>query len=141
MGAFMQKRGPDSGGRGPSRAPLPEPRLVELLEEGARLFNAGRFFDSHEAWEHAWHGAPPQERDFFQGLIHAAAACLHHQRANEHGYGRQVERLERRLGRYTPSHRGVATADLVQAVLALPPPGDPATYPSISRTDGPQVQG
>lgn len=117
--------------RGPSRGPLAEARLQALFEEGARLFNARRFFDSHEAWEHAWHGAPPHERDFYQGLIHAAAACLHHQRGNEHGYSRQVERLKRRLGRYEPPYREMDPQRLVEQVSSLPPVGHTVQYPRV----------
>lgn len=110
---------------------LPEDRLESLLLEGARLFDAGRFFESHEAWEFAWHGAPEPERDFFQGLIHAAAACLHHQRGNGYGYTRQLERLQRRLGQYVPRHRQVETQALIDAVQGLPEPGQKAEYPRL----------
>lgn len=117
------------GGRGTSSR-LHEAELEELLLKGARLFDGGRFFDSHEAWEHAWHGAPEAERDFFQGLIHAAAACLHHERGNRYGYDRQLERLKRRLGKYTPVHRGVRTRELIVAVQGLLWAGN-AVYPRI----------
>jgi uncharacterized protein len=110
---------------------LEEPELERLLLEGARLFDEGAFFESHEAWEYAWHGATQTERDFFQGLIHAAAACLHHQRGNAHGFDRQKERLVRRLGRYGPSHRGVDTKGLVQRICGLPAPGKTAIYPRL----------
>ncbi len=117
---------------GGGRVLLGEERLQALLVEGARLFNVGRFFDSHEAWEQAWHGAPDEERDFFQGLIHAAAACLHHGRGNEYGYSRQLERLRRRLGGYAPPHRGVDTSGLIAAVEGLPDAGERAGYPRLT---------
>jgi predicted metal-dependent hydrolase len=42
---------------------------------GARLFDAGEFFEAHEAWEGRWRVAPDKaERDFLQGLIQVAAA-------------------------------------------------------------------
>jgi predicted metal-dependent hydrolase len=42
---------------------------------GARLFDAGEFFEAHEVWEAHWRGATDNvERDFFQGLIQVAAA-------------------------------------------------------------------
>src|SRR5580704_17160286 len=42
---------------------------------GARLFDAGQFFEAHEAWEERWRVATDEaERRFFQGLIQIAAA-------------------------------------------------------------------
>jgi uncharacterized protein len=53
------------------------------LAEGAALFDAGRFWDAHEAWERAWIRLPKgsDERRFYQGLILLAAAFLHRDRA------------------------------------------------------------
>jgi predicted metal-dependent hydrolase len=49
------------------------------------LFNAGKFWESHEAWEKIWQRHPEPWRYFVQGLIQAAAA--HHQlrRGIRHG--------------------------------------------------------
>jgi predicted metal-dependent hydrolase len=42
---------------------------------GAGLFDAGSFFEAHEAWEERWKVATdPAERRFLQGLIQIAAA-------------------------------------------------------------------
>jgi hypothetical protein len=46
---------------------------------GADLYNAGYFWEAHEAWEGLWRIAPasdPSQRRFLQGLIQCAAACL-----------------------------------------------------------------
>jgi predicted metal-dependent hydrolase len=46
----------------------------DAFARGARLFNAGEFFDAHEAWEDRWRAAPEaSERRFLQGLIQVAA--------------------------------------------------------------------
>ena len=83
------------------------------------LFNAGRFWDAHEAMERIWRSVPDEdEAKVLQGLIQAAAALVHRQRGNSHGVrvvgeaaleklaGPQhpavefdVERLYRELGR------------------------------------------
>jgi predicted metal-dependent hydrolase len=57
---------------------MPDPEL----KEGARLFDAGRFWEAHEAWEQAWKRLPKgsDERRFYQGLILLAAAFLHRER-------------------------------------------------------------
>jgi predicted metal-dependent hydrolase len=42
---------------------------------GARLFDAGAFFEAHEAWEDRWRITTDEtERRFLQGLIQVAAA-------------------------------------------------------------------
>ncbi|HEX4355218.1 MAG TPA: DUF309 domain-containing protein, partial [Polyangiales bacterium] len=47
----------------------------DALRRGARLFNDGRFFEAHEAWEDRWRAATDEiERRFLQGLIQVAAA-------------------------------------------------------------------
>ena len=50
---------------------------------GIRLFNAGEFWDSHEAIERVWKPLPKDlpERRLLQALILLAAAFLHRERA------------------------------------------------------------
>lgn len=48
------------------------------IARGRMRFNRGDFWGSHEAWEAAWHVAPPAERPILQGLIQAAAAFHKH---------------------------------------------------------------
>jgi hypothetical protein len=57
---------------------------------GARaLFNAGAYWEAHEALETVWRsiiGAGDAEAaEVWQGLIQAAAALLHQRRGNRHG--------------------------------------------------------
>jgi hypothetical protein len=51
--------------------------------EGVRLFDEGRYWDAHEAWEEIWREQPKgsDARRFYQGLILLAAAFLHRERA------------------------------------------------------------
>ena len=44
------------------------------LQAGARLFNAGQWWEAHEAWEERWRIATGDERAFIQALILLAAA-------------------------------------------------------------------
>lgn len=50
---------------------------------GIRLFNEGRFWDSHEAFERVWRPLPRElpERRLLQAIILLAAAFLHRDRA------------------------------------------------------------
>jgi hypothetical protein len=109
-----------------SRSPSDE------LARGLDLIRAGEFFAAHEVLEDVWRAAAPEERDFFQGLVHVAVAWYQAGRGNRVGCERQLEKAARRLGPYAPEHRGVnvasildeveAAADLVRhEVLTLPP--------------------
>lgn len=44
------------------------------IERGRALFNAGRYFEAHEAWEEVWLEERTEARTFLQGLIQIAAA-------------------------------------------------------------------
>jgi uncharacterized protein len=59
--------------------------VEELFQQGINLFNEGRFFECHEAWEQAWLRSIGEEKLFYQGMIQAAVAILHAQRGNREG--------------------------------------------------------
>lgn len=53
----------------------PMPTIAELVSDGARLFDEGRFFEAHEAWEAHWLVEEDEPRRLLlQGLIQIAAA-------------------------------------------------------------------
>lgn len=52
------------------------PGTDEALERGRALWNAGRFYEAHEAWEEAWLREEGEVRALLQGLIQAAAAYV-----------------------------------------------------------------
>ena len=81
---------------------------------GLDLIRSGEFFAAHEELEFAWRAASPEERDFYQGLVHVAVAWYQAGRGNRRGCERQLEKASRRLAAYAPAHRGVD----VSAVLA-----------------------
>ena len=68
------------------------------LEAGLELIRAGAYFEAHEELEDEWREAPPEERDFLQGLVHVAVAWLHAGRGNRPGCERQLVKARRRLG-------------------------------------------
>lgn len=55
------------------------------MAEGVALFNAGEYWESHEAWEKIWQRHQEPWRYFVQGLIQAAAAHHQLQRGIWHG--------------------------------------------------------
>jgi predicted metal-dependent hydrolase len=79
---------------------------------------AGRYFEAHEELEEAWRAAPPEERDFLQGLVHVAVAWYQAGRGKPIATASQLEKAARRLGPYAPEHRGVDVADVLAQVEA-----------------------
>ena len=86
------------------------------LHEGLLRIRSGDYFEAHEELEDEWREAPAAERDFLQGLVHVAVAWLHAERGNRPGCERQLEKAARRLAPYTPAHRGVDVAVVLEDV-------------------------
>lgn len=90
---------------------------------------AGAYFEAHEALEDAWRAADPDEKDFFQGLVHVTVAWYQAGRGNRVGFERQLAKGERRLTPFAPAHRDVDLASVLAQVssaaargsLELPP--------------------
>jgi sugar phosphate isomerase/epimerase/predicted metal-dependent hydrolase len=55
------------------------------LLEGIRLFNAGEYYDCHEAIEHEWHAETRPIRRLYQGILQIGVGFLHAQRGNHTG--------------------------------------------------------
>jgi uncharacterized protein len=85
-------------------------------KHGLELARAGEFFEAHEAFETAWRAAAPDERDFFQGLVHAVVFAYQAGRGRPVGAERQREKALRRLAPYAPAHRGLDLARLIAAL-------------------------
>src|SRR3954470_14847288 len=96
------------------------PRTIEPMPDAYKLglehLRAGRYFEAHEELELAWRAAAPEERDFYQGLVHVVVAWYQAGRGNRVGCERQLEKAERRLHPYMPEHRGVPVATLMQDI-------------------------
>ena len=84
----------------------------EQVPKGIALFNARKFFESHEVWEELWLVEPEPEKTFLQGLIQLAAACHHHGRGNRRGAQSLLAAGLAKLGRFPDDHRGIAVAKL-----------------------------
>ena len=84
----------------------------ELLQLGIDLFNAGRYFEAHEAWEEVWLEAPRALRAFYQGLIQVAAGFVHLTRNEYAGTERLLEEGVAKLEKYASDFLGVAVKRL-----------------------------
>ena len=83
---------------------------------GIKLYNAGSFWEAHEALEVVWRAAVPPARDCWQGLILAAAAMLHRERGNRHGLLTQGALAIRKLDGPVPPGFPVETVRFVQGL-------------------------
>ena len=90
-------------------------------KRGLQLARAGDWFAAHEAFELAWRAARREERDFFQGLVHAVVFAYQTGRGRHVGAGRQREKAIRRLTPYAPAHRGLDVELLLAALVRAEP--------------------
>jgi uncharacterized protein len=95
---------------------VPQKPSPAKLEAGLDLIRRGEFFAAHEELEDAWRAAAPEERDFYQGLVHVAVAWYQAGRGNRVGCERQLEKAGRRLAPYAPEHRGVNVGLILEQV-------------------------
>jgi uncharacterized protein len=110
---------------------------VSGYDEGLALIRSGRYFEAHEELETAWRTAPPEERDFLQGLVHVAVAWYQAGRGNRNGCSRQLEKAARRLAPYGATHRGLD----VRAVLASVTKAQETVETGSLELEPPRVQG
>jgi predicted metal-dependent hydrolase len=95
------------------------PDEATLFHRGLSLFNAGDYFEAHEAWEDAWHQVTGPRRDFYQGLIQCAVALEHVRRGNPRGALTVLERARPRLDPFDSPYMGIEWQALLQAIETL----------------------
>lgn len=91
-------------------------RSRDFFQEGIDLFNAGRFFECHEAWEEVWNHSHGEEKLAIQGLIQAAVAILHLERGNREGAQSLYTKAKAKLDPLPWQFRGVAINELREAL-------------------------
>jgi predicted metal-dependent hydrolase len=117
---------------------MPRKSLSAFFEEGIDLFNEGKFFECHEAWEEVWKRSDGDAKLFYQGIIQAAVAILHAQRGNLSGAASLYGKASAKLDHFPSEHMGIALGELRDALkdffaLALNGAAIPAP-PKIRRT-------
>jgi predicted metal-dependent hydrolase len=90
-------------------------------KRGLELARRGDWFAAHEAFELAWRASAPEERDFFQGLVHAVVFAYQTGRGRPVGAERQRVKALRRLGPYAPVHRALDVNRLLGALVRAEP--------------------
>jgi uncharacterized protein len=102
--------------------------MADAYKLGLEYIRAGRYFEAHEELELAWRAAAPEERDFYQGLVHVAVAWYQAGRGRTIGAERQLAKALRRLEPYEPFHRGVDVAAVRRQVAAARASGE---FPAV----------
>jgi hypothetical protein len=101
-----------------------------LFLRGVDLFNAGAFFEAHEAWEDVWRCSRDVKREFYQGLVQCAVALEHFRRGNARGAMRLHDRYQRHFSQVPDRFMGLDMARLLAGMEhALKPALDRQTPP------------
>lgn len=97
--------------------------LAPKLREGADLFNSGKYWHAHEAWEEAWHALKREGRatdaDAVQGLILVTAAFENRERNKKEGFTRQLANGLRRVRAGRARLEGLGFAGMAEFAEAL----------------------
>ncbi len=89
------------------------------VEHGITLFNSGKFWHAHEAWELVWQRQAEDERLFFQGIIQLAAAYHHLAKKNHRaGYVNNLKKAKAILRVFAPEYLGISVSPLLEAIGA-----------------------
>lgn len=89
------------------------------LREGIRLFNEGRYFESHESLEDSYRRAEDKDKPFLEGLIQLAVACrIFCDFGEVKGPVRMVRQAIIRLENYRPLYLNVKVQEMIEALEA-----------------------
>jgi predicted metal-dependent hydrolase len=91
----------------PCNAPL-HPQAAE----GLRLFNAGEYFEAHEALEDAWNEEKSEIRNLYRGILQIAVVYLHITRGNYHGAVKVYARCQKWMKGWADVCRGIYVEEL-----------------------------
>lgn len=84
---------------------------------GIKHFDAGRFFQAHEAWETVWKQSKrTADEEFFKGLSQLGAGYTHYRRGNPHGAHTLMRRALSRVTQYGSPHHGIDLTRLAAEV-------------------------
>ncbi len=127
-GRARNSRPRDGLGRPLERGAAGEPTIpdelaltpVAALTLAQQLIDAGRPFHAHEVLEASWRGAPPGERDLWQGMAQVAVGLTHALRGNGRGAQTLLRRGALRISGYAgASPYGIDAAGLSRAADEL----------------------
>ena len=112
-----QKKKPEEINRSPLKEMEISDEDFEEFEHGIELFNSGKFWHAHEAWEEVWRRHHEDERLFLQGIIQLAAAYhLLVTAGSFKGMLGNFEKARLKLVVFEPMYLGVNVTPLLHAI-------------------------
>ena len=106
----------------------------ESLDRGIDLFNEQRFFEAHEEWEQEWRlMGRGGERDFFQGLIMAAASLYHYLQHECVGARSLLKKSMEYLKAGIDGHRDIGVTAVIKELERLQQSFDACTFVASGR--------
>jgi predicted metal-dependent hydrolase len=93
--------------------------MRDLMGQGINFFNAGRYFEAHEAWEDLWRETTGDSRLFYQGLVQAAVGLHHLRHRNLNGARAQLTKSVAKLAEYPPRFCGIDNANFLNDLRKL----------------------
>ena len=81
--------------------------LHPQAREGLRLFNAGEYFEAHEALENAWNTEKGDAKNLYQGILQIAVTYVHITRGNYSGALKVYKRSQKWLNGLPDICKGV----------------------------------
>jgi uncharacterized protein len=92
--------------------------VADLLQDGINFFNAGRYFDAHEAWEDLWRESGGPLRLFYQALVQAAVGMHHLGQGNLNGARAQLTKSLDKLQQYPKTFCAIDNSKLISDLQA-----------------------
>ena len=92
------------------------PADEEDLERGIALFNGGKYWEAHEAWEEIWKRRPEDGRFFLQALIQLAAAYHQLEKKVYRGVLIHLKQTQERLRLFPSDYLRVDVSELLKTV-------------------------
>lgn len=87
--------------------------------EGLRLFNAGEYFEAHEALEDAWNDEQGGIRNLYRGILQIAVVYLHITRGNYNGAVKVYARSQKWMKNWAEVCRGIHVEQLRRDVAVV----------------------
>ena len=81
-------------------------------KKGLQLFNAGKYFEAHEALEDAWNAENGDAKNLYRGILQTAVVYLHITRGNYNGAVKVYERSLKWLKDIPDVCKGIHVRDL-----------------------------
>ncbi|RMF58348.1 MAG: DUF309 domain-containing protein [Calditrichaeota bacterium] len=107
-----------------------------LFTQGIEYFNAGYFFEAHDAFEELWIDHREADKLFYQGLVQLATGFYHLMMKNAKGAESQLSKGLQKLRDYRPTHAEIDVSGLLAGVeicleLVRQLPGNGANFSEI----------